>query len=452
MSDPVLDNGIDRLSWMSAVAVILLVQSTAAFLTQIVAVLAPALAQARGWPVEAIGFYAALCVGGSMAVLLFGSTILDAAGPIRSVIVAFFAAAAGVALLAVPGVVAPAGASLLFGAAYGVVAPTGNQMLQRYAPPGHVALMFSIKQAGVPLGAALAGSALPVIAQRAGLAAALGAAAFVPLATIAICCLARRMDGDVDPGAWRVALRDLRPIAALGPFRTLAGEPNLVGLAVVGAALSANQSFWGSFLVTFLVEDRSLGLAEAGFVFTLMQIAAVAGRIGLGFAADRLGSGARVIQAAALLCLPVSIFLALSRESIWATSLVAVAAGATLTGWNGTFLAELARRAPPRTVAQVTAGGLLFVQVGFLLGQLIGAGLLSASAGYITVFLLIAAAPAIASLALLGGTASGCAGSRQTDLKQDREKSRGADHAGADPYRQCRNHAPDQVRQDEGAD
>ena len=64
-------------------------------------------------------------------------------------------APAGVALL----VIAP----LVIGAGYGPITPASSQVLARTAPPSRMALTFSIKQTGVPGGAALGGAMLPAL-------------------------------------------------------------------------------------------------------------------------------------------------------------------------------------------------------------------------------------------------------------------------------------------------
>ena len=54
-------------------------------------------------------------------------------------------------------------APALIGIGYGPITPASSQLLAHTAPPHRMALTFSIKQTGVPLGAALAGALLPLI-------------------------------------------------------------------------------------------------------------------------------------------------------------------------------------------------------------------------------------------------------------------------------------------------
>ena len=70
-------------------------------------------------------------------------------------------------------------APLVIGLGYGPITPASSHVLARTAPPSRMALTFSIKQTGVPAGAALAGALLPALALRIG-----WRAAFVAVAAL----------------------------------------------------------------------------------------------------------------------------------------------------------------------------------------------------------------------------------------------------------------------------
>jgi MFS family permease len=109
-------------------------------------------------------------------------------GPIRVSQVCVLLCAAGALLLSVgstlPGgaVLALAVAPLIIGVGYGPITPASSQILARTAHPSRMALTFSIKQTGVPAGAALAGAALPILALQFGWHAAFGLVAVLGVA------------------------------------------------------------------------------------------------------------------------------------------------------------------------------------------------------------------------------------------------------------------------------
>jgi len=131
------------------------------------AVLAPEIAQAFAIAPKWIGVFVGLVYAGAMLASLASGGFIERFGAIRVSQIGVVLCAAGTALIAV----APAGAeallvvaALTIGLGYGPITPASSHVLIRTSPPGKLALTFSIKQTGVPAGAALAGAALPSLA------------------------------------------------------------------------------------------------------------------------------------------------------------------------------------------------------------------------------------------------------------------------------------------------
>src|SRR3546814_20414050 len=70
-------------------------------------------------------------------------------------------------------------ACFVMGLRGGTANPAGSEVLQRFSPPGKRNLIFSIKQAGVPLGGVIAGLAIPAMVISVGWRAALFACAIL---------------------------------------------------------------------------------------------------------------------------------------------------------------------------------------------------------------------------------------------------------------------------------
>jgi MFS family permease len=91
-------------------------------------------------------------------------------------------------------------------------------------------------------------------------------------------------------------------------------------------------------------------------------------------------------------------------------AVVAVCAlyGASAVGWNGVFLAEVARLAPEGRVAVVTGGTQFFTFAGVLIGPPVFGAIAAATGSYSAGFVLIAALPLAAGIGLLvsGGRSS----------------------------------------------
>jgi MFS family permease len=292
---------------------------------------------------------------------------------------------------------------------YGPSAPAGSDVLQRHAPPRHRNLIFSIKQAGVPLGGVLGGLALPVLAERAGWWAALAFAIFVALLTIAAVQVLRdRIDTERDQSV-RLRLRLFLSIDNLRrPFLALAGNADLKRVAFAGACLAVGQGCWIAFLVTYLVTRLHLTLPQAGFVFAIMQATGIFGRILLGWISDRMGSGTATLRSIAVVSALTSLALVFSSQSWSLAGLIALAAigGITVSSWNGVQIAEVARLSGAGRIAETTSGATILIFLGYVIGPSAFAVLVAATDRFDLAFLAVAliTAAALPALMRVGGT------------------------------------------------
>ena len=107
-------------------------------------------------------------------------------GGVRALQICLLIGAASLLLLHVPSLALAVLASALIGLSNGAANPAGSEVLQRFTPPARRNFVFSIKQAGVPLGGVVAGLAIPPLIEalgwRTALLLAAAAAAVVTLA------------------------------------------------------------------------------------------------------------------------------------------------------------------------------------------------------------------------------------------------------------------------------
>ncbi len=356
--------------WLLALGATLLAQSTSSFMGQALPVVAPLLTASAGLAPERIGNLSSLVSLGSVAYLAFGSPILARLGPVRSLQMGSGVAILGLCVAAIGAWPALVAGALLLGLGYGPTPPAGSRILQATAPRAHRSLIFSIKQAGAPLGGALSGLAIaPVAAMFGWVAALLVAVAAGALTVLAIGPLRGTLDVERDPG------RSVHPRALFArsnlarPFAALRRAPALLPLTALAFSFSVVQGALFSFSVTYLTQ-RGLALAEAGFAYACLQGAGVVARVLLGWLADRTGRPAvnLAVQAyfaagaiAAYAVIPADASLAL-------TAALAAAAGFFGASWNGIYLAEVARLAPPDAVADATAGSTMLTFLGYVIG------------------------------------------------------------------------------------
>src|SRR5439155_15189169 len=137
----------------------------------------------------------------------------------------------------------------------------------------HRNLIFSIKQAGVPLGGVLAGLVLPTLVEGFGWRAALVFGVIVSIATVlAVQALREQVDGHRDR-AQQVSLSAFLALDnMLRPVRALMAAPALRPLLVAGICFALGQGVWLTYLVTSLVTNFGMSLPAAGFVFAITQV------------------------------------------------------------------------------------------------------------------------------------------------------------------------------------
>ena len=356
-----------RAPWIAALSATLLVQTVGTFLSQTIPVVAPRITAELGLPPETVGNFASLNILGSILFLLFGTPFVAALGPARLMQWGSLLGGAAIMLVATGQVWLLPIAALLMGIGYGPTGPAGSRILQANAPPRHRVLIFSIKQAGAPLGGALAGLIAAPVAAVWGWQAALLTAGGIALASaLIIQPLRATLDAERNP---RFPLREAFTLKRLGaPVATLRMHPVLPPLTLQAFAFAALQGSLFSFTVTWLVEAHGMALTAAGTLYATLQMAGVVGRLAMGWAADRLGDATRSLAVHGLLAAGLSaIFVLAAPGAPWPLALLlAFLCGFTAASWNGVFLAEVARLSPPDRVAEASAGAIMLCFLGYL--------------------------------------------------------------------------------------
>jgi MFS family permease len=397
--------------WQVALGTTLLVQTANSFLARMPAILAPDLTRSLGVAPEAIGMLTAATLVGSILFLVAGMPLILRMGPIRALQIGLGLGAAGCLMLMLPLWGTALLGAVLMGLGYGPSAPAASNVLQRHAPAAHRNLVFSVKQAGVPLGGVAAGLVLPALA-AVDLRLALASAALAVAATALVAQAGReRIDTE------RAATQSLSLAAflstrnLLAPFRAVAASPGLLRVAIAGCGLAIGQGAWFAFLVTFLVLAKGYDLALAGLVFAVTQVTGVFGRVGLGWLSDRLGSGLVTLRLIAVLSgLTVAATVLTFAWPVSAVLVLAAIGGVTVSSWNGLILAEIARFAEPGRIGEATSGGVLVTFLGYIIGPAGFAVLLSAGMSWTVAFLLAGMVVAAVGLLPLLGLAEPPAG------------------------------------------
>jgi MFS family permease len=161
----------DRKDARVALVATLAIQIYVSIVASAPAVLAPILAEDLGIPPSLIGVFVGLLNAGAMLGSLSGGEFVARFGAIRVSQAAVIICVVGLAMMALVPAAAVALlilAAIMLGVGYGPITAASSELLSRTTPPDRMALTFSIKQTGVPAGAAVAGAVMPALALAVG--------------------------------------------------------------------------------------------------------------------------------------------------------------------------------------------------------------------------------------------------------------------------------------------
>ena len=380
----------------TVVAATTAVQALASATTLSVPTIAPRLAEMLGISPALIGYQTTLIYTGAMATSIIGGAVVRRLGAGRASQLALVLAIVAVLLVLGGSLWTIALGSVVMGLGYGLTNPAASHLLMRFARGPRLNLIFSIKQTGVPWGGMLAGLMLPPVALTLGWRWAVGLVAVLSLALlVALAFGRRRWDDDRDPNH---RLQQNPFGAVLLVWRT----PALRYLSFASMALSLTQMCVLAFMTTLLVAEAGFGLVEAGFVVAIMQVAGVLGRVGWGLVADRIGDGfvtLLVVTGLAMgACLAAST-LTIAWPPIAVYGLGALF-GSTAVGWNGVFMAEVARQAPPDRIGVATGGCMMLTFSSIIFGPAAFGAISVATGSYATTYLAVAGVAAMGAVSL----------------------------------------------------
>ncbi|HEY2818330.1 MAG TPA: MFS transporter [Casimicrobiaceae bacterium] len=365
-------------------------------------VLAPEIAQAFAIAPKWIGVFVGLIYAGAMLASLASGGFIERFGAIRVSQIGVLLCALGTLAIAVAPHTAVAlliVAALTIGAGYGPITPASSHVLIRTAAPSKLALTFSIKQTGVPAGAAVAGAVLPAFALLIGWRESLAVTAVVGLLVVFTAQPARpALDADR-----RQSGRTLSPASVMAPLRVVWRSRTLVELALVSFVYAGTQVCLTSFLVVYLTESLGWSLVGAGFALTAATLGGVVGRIVWGMIADRLLRPRSVLGIIGLVAALCGAVLSVALPSWPSIALIVLAAffGATAIGWNGVQLSEVARHAPAGAAGAVTGASAFITFSGVVAGPPIFALLAASTDGYRAGFAVFAVLSGVSGLLLL---------------------------------------------------
>jgi MFS family permease len=343
----------------------LVIQAMVAMALLSLPVVAPVVAQTLQVSPALVGLYVSVTYAGAMVATLMGGATVARMGAIRVSQWGLVLCALGLLLCAVPWLPSMVLGAVLIGLGYGPITPASSHLLARTTPKHQMSLVFSIKQTGVPLGSMLAGAVVPPLALLGN-----WQLSLVAVAVVCLLCawvsqsLRAELDSDRQPDT------RIRWGSLIEPIRLVLAHRSLLTMASCSFMFSMVQLSLTTYLVTFLHDDLSYGLVAAGLALSVTQLGGIGGRVVWGYVTDRwLGARRMLLLLASMMALGALASAFLTTDTPQAVVIaILVAFGASAIGWNGVYLAEVARRAPPGMASMATGGTLAFTFLGVVVG------------------------------------------------------------------------------------
>tara|TARA_Y100001934_G_scaffold283838_1_gene407773 strand:- start:7304 stop:8665 length:1362 start_codon:yes stop_codon:yes gene_type:complete len=292
----------------------------------------------------------------------------------------------------------------------GVLTPASSHLLAKVCPPKIAALIFSVKQTGVPLGSLMGGLLIPFllgvsfyisILKTSFHIDAFGAAFITGMIVYIIVLFLQPVrdyfDSDRNPDE-KLSYSDVTKT-----MKTVISTPQLRDLAFGSFSFGGLQSIFAGFFILFLIDGLGFNEVEAGMAFAIASFTAVGARILWGYIGSIYLSARIVLGFIGIFSSIASILTGLYDES-WSYSLIvaiAILYNITALSWHGILLAEIARLSSRDTVAGITGGVLAFTSISMMVYPAIYGILLGLTGSYATGFLLSSIPAFIGGIILL---------------------------------------------------
>ena len=161
--------------------------------------------------------------------------------------------------------------------------------------------------------------------------------------------------------------RPQKPANLLEPLRLVLAHPRLREMAFASCTYSGMQACLSTFLVVYLTQRIGFSVPVAGAVLATAMAAGIIGRISWGVVADNWVKPRALLG---ILGVTMSVGAAAHRDcspDTWPLAAVLAVSciyGATAIGWNGVYLSEVVRIAPPGKAGAATGASLAMTYTG----------------------------------------------------------------------------------------
>lgn len=233
---------------------------------------------------------------------------------------------------------------VLLGFGYSTAQPGGSKSVSNWFQGSQLGFAMGIRQAGLPLGGAMAALLLPFFASQYSVQTAFLAGGLIALFGATLFVLLYKKP-EVSQGIER---KKLNLKSATVSRLSMVTEPVMRKIMVSGASLTASQYAISVFLVLYFYTSVGLDRSTATMMFFVVLVAGIVGRVVLAAWSDHCESGRYYPVMTCLGAVAVILMLLpfLNTKNLLMLSVFMAVTGFFAYGWYGPWVAYIAEAAP----------------------------------------------------------------------------------------------------------
>ncbi|PEJ77604.1 MFS transporter [Bacillus wiedmannii] len=289
---------------------------------------------------------------------------------------------------------------LLVGMFYSVSQPGGSKLILKWFPKENRGLAMGIRQAGIPIGGALAGVLIPFFTIQYNVTYAINSMACICIIGGLLFFMFYK-----EPYVQEDARKEHIKISFWTQLKVVIRKKELYPIYITGICMISLQMVLVGHFMKFLVREQSITSIVAGTVFSVMFFSGMIGRVVLAASSDFFYKGNRRTPLFIAVCASIGLILLLVIGIHTITSGVLYGVSALLgffsIGWFSLFIAEVAELASEDSVGITVSLALTFNQIAIIVAPILF-GYIVDEKGYTHAWLCIVLLLSISAVSLYG--------------------------------------------------
>lgn len=254
---------------------------------------------------------------------------------------------------------------LLIGTFYSVSQPGGSKVILKWFPKEMRGLAMGIRQAGIPIGGALAGVTIPLLTLKFSLS--------YTINVIATICVVGGLLFFIfykESNAREHTSREDVRLSFWMQLKRVICKNELYPIFITGICMISLQMILVGHFMKFLAVEKSITPILAGKVFSIMLFAGMIGRIILATISDTYYKGNRrtplFICVCISFCLILVVVMSIHTMRLWTLFVASGLLGFFAIGWFSLFMVEVAESANEESVGLTVSFALTLNQIAII--------------------------------------------------------------------------------------